>query len=127
MLDRRIWALALLAALPCACSGAQPGGSAASTSDTVTKAVYNNDVDGVSANFDDHLKTQVSRGEVGMLSDKMHALGDYKGLTFVSADPAKNEYVYRADFDKGSMNLVVRLDSDGKLAAYRLFDRMATR
>jgi hypothetical protein len=51
----------------------------------------------------------------------MHGLGEYKGLTYVSGDPAKNEFTYRADFDKGSMNVVVRVDNDGKLAAYRVF------
>ena len=105
-----------------ACSaGGQSGGSAASTADSVTKAVYDNDMDGVTASFDNQLKTQVSRGQVGTLSDKMHALGSYKGLTYVSGDPAKSEFTYRADFDKGSMNVVVRVDNDGKLAAYRVF------
>lgn len=105
----------------CSAGGGQSGGTAASTADSVTKSVYDNNMDGVTANFDDQLKTQVSRSEVGMLSDKMHALGSYKGLTYVSGDPAKNEFTYRADFDKGSMNVVVRVDNDGKLAAYRVF------
>lgn len=116
-------ALVLATAMLAACNtgGAQSGGSAQSTADSTTKAVYNNDMDGVTSNFDDQLKSQVSRGDVGTLSDKMHALGDYKGLTYVSGDPAKNEFTYRADFDKGSMNVVVRVDNDGRLAAYRVF------
>ncbi len=114
-----VFAAVVLAA--CNAAGGQSGGTAASTADSVTKAVYNNDMDGVTSSFDDQLKTQVSRGEVGTLSDKMHGLGAYKGLTYVSGDPAKNEFTYRADFDKGSMNVVVRVDNDGRLAAYRVF------
>jgi hypothetical protein len=100
----------------CASSGA---GSAQSSADSTTKSVYNDDVAGVTQNFDDGLKAQVTRSEVGIMSDQMHQLGDYKGLTFVNSDPNKNEYTYRADFTKGSGNVVVRLDSDGRFAAYR--------
>jgi hypothetical protein len=120
---RRLAAVSLFAALA-ACNGAAShadGGSAASTADSVTKAVYDNNIDDVTSNFDDQLKTQVSRGEVGVLSDKMHALGAYKGLTFTNGDPAKNEFTYRADFERGSMNVVVRVDQDGKLGACRVF------
>ena len=121
MAVRQLVAIALLAATAACNAGSGASGSAASTADTVTKAVYNNDADGVVSNFDDQLKQKVSRGEVGTLSDKMHALGDYKGLTYVNGDPAKNEYTYRANFDKGTMNVVVRVDPDGKLSAYRIF------
>jgi hypothetical protein len=38
----------------------------------------------------------------------------------VSNDPAKNEYTYRANFSKGSMNVVLRLDQNGEIAAYRV-------
>ena len=103
-----------------ACGGGNGGGQAQGSADSTTKAVYNDDIDGVTQNFDDSLKSQVTRSEVGILSDQMHRLGDYKGLTFVSNDPAKNEYTYRADFAKGSMNVVLRLDPDGKIAAYRV-------
>jgi hypothetical protein len=50
----------------------------------------------------------------------MHKQGDYQGLTFVSSDPNKNEYTYRANFSKGSMNVVIRLDQNGEIAAYRV-------
>lgn len=123
MVARQVFALALLAALAACNGGADNGasGSAANTADNVTKSVYNNDIDGVTSNFDDRLKSQVSRGEVGTLSDKMHALGDYKGLTFVNGDNTKNEFTYRANFDKGTMSVVIRVDPDGKLSAYRIF------
>ncbi len=122
MRHRQLLSIALLAAVAaCNATGNQAGGSAATTADSITKAVYNNDIDGVTSNFDDQLKTQVSRAEVGSLSDKMHALGNYKGLTSLNEDPSKNEYTYKAAFDRGAMNVVVRLDSDGKVAAYRIF------
>jgi len=117
MVGARSKALALSLFLA-ACSG-NAAGSAQGAADNTTKAVYNDDVGGVTQNFDDSLKTQVTRSEVGIMSDQMHQLGDYKGLTFVSSDPNKNEYTYRADFSKGSGNVVVRLDSDGHFAAYR--------
>jgi hypothetical protein len=118
-MGRYLAVVALLSLVACGAKTDQ--GSVQSTADTVTKAVYNNDVDGVTTHFDDRLRTDVSRGEVGTLSDKMHSFGDYKGLTYLSGDPAKNEFTYRADFDKGSMNVVVRADDDGRLAAYRVF------
>ncbi len=122
MADRRLLALALAALIPAACSGTQAGGGSAQTAaDSVTKSIYADDVHGVTSNFDQQLKAQVSRAEVGALSDKMHALGSYKGLTFVSGDPTKSEFTYRADFDKGSMSVVIRMDANGQLAAYRIF------
>ena len=87
----------------------------------MTKAVYDDDVTTVQSHMDPSLQSQVSRGDVGTLSDKMHGLGAYKGLTYLDGDAAKSEFTYRADFEKGTMNVVVRVDNDGKLAAYRVF------
>jgi hypothetical protein len=101
-----------------ACGGGS--GQAQSLADSTTKAAYNDDPAGVSAHFDDSLRTQVSRSEVGMLSDAMHKQGDYEGLSLVSSDPVKNEYTYRANFSKGSLNVVLRLDQNGEIAAYRV-------
>ena len=56
-----------------------------------------------------------------MLSDKMHALGKYERLSLLGMDTSTHVYTYRASFAKGTMNVVVRLDPDGKLAAYRVF------
>ena len=108
-------------ALTLAACGGGGGGQAQGAADDTTKAVFNDDVSGVTQNFDDSLKTQVTRSEVGILSDQMHKLGDYQGLTYVSNDPNKNEYTYRANFSKGTMNVVLRLDSDGRIGAYRVF------
>jgi hypothetical protein len=38
----------------------------------------------------------------------------------LSSDPTKNEFTFRAQFSKGTMNVVERLDPDGKVAAYRV-------
>ena len=109
-----------------ACGGGGGTGQAQSLADTTTKAVYNDDVDGVTAHFDDQLKGQVTRTQVGILSDQMHKQGDYQGLSFLSNDPNKNEYTYRANFSKGTMNVVVRLDQNGEIAAYRVLAPAST-
>jgi hypothetical protein len=97
-----------------------PAANAQNQADGITKAVYNNDGAGATQNFDAALKTQVTRAQVGMLSDKLHKMGDYKGLTYVSNDGLKNEYTYRANFTNGNAPVIVRFDSDGKIAAYRI-------
>ena len=51
----------------------------------------------------------------------MHAMGTYNGLTLLSSDTTKREYSYRANFSKGTANVIVRVDPDGHLAAYRVF------
>lgn len=114
-------ALLALAGLAACNHAAASAGSAQATADSVTKAVYNDDAVGVERQFDTQLQSQVTRSEVGALSDKMHALGAYKGLSYVADDPAKSEFTYRANFDRGAMNVVVRVDKNGKLAAYRVF------
>src|SRR5579875_4179133 len=67
--------------------------------DGVTRSVYNVDYAGTTAHFDDALKAQVTRASIGDLSDKMHALGAYRGLKASSSDPEKGRYVYAATFD----------------------------
>jgi hypothetical protein len=107
----------LLLALPTACSGNDPQ----SLANTVTRAVYDNNASAVQPYFDDALRAQVSRASVGVISDKMHELGSYNGLTLLGSDTTKREYSYRANFSKGAVNIVVRVDPDGRLAAYRVF------
>jgi len=119
MMRRSLAAASLV--LLAACSANATGGSAQQEADRITRAVYNNDVDAATQNFDDTIKPQVTRTEVGIMSDQMHKIGDYKGLTFVSDDPSRNKYTYRGDFTNGSMNVVVRFDPDGKVAAYRVY------
>lgn len=124
-MPRKALAALFLIATLAGCSNRGTGdvtvGSAQSTADGITKAAYNDDYAGVSANFDETVKRQIGRAEVGVMSDKMHKLGDYKGLTLLSNDAARNEFIYRAAFTRGTMNLGLRLDPDGKVAAYRIF------
>jgi len=115
---RRALACLILGAGLAGCSS--PASDAQNQADGVTKAVYNNDSTAVTQNFDGVLQKQVTRAQVGLLSDKLHKLGDYKGLTYVSNDGLKNEYMYRANFSNGTAPVVVRFDADGKVAAYRI-------
>jgi hypothetical protein len=118
---RRAFGLLLLTAVA-ACAGHDPQ----STANGVTRAVYDNDVSAVQPYFDDALRPQVSRAGVGVLSDRMHTMGSYDGLTLLASDMAKHEYSYRANFSKGKMNVIVRIDPDGRLAAYRVFPSSTT-
>ncbi len=88
--------------------------------DSVTQAVYADDAPKVVENFDAQLQKQVKRADVGTISDKMHALGDYQGLTPTTADPQNRRYAYQANFSNGTMVVEMRLDPDGKIAAYRV-------
>ncbi len=101
-----------------ACGGAKDPRSVATA---VTRAVYGNNPAAAAGYFDDALRPQITRASVGLISDKMHALGRFSGLTLLSSDTSRHEYIYRAAFERGTMNVVVRVDSDGRLAAYRVF------
>jgi hypothetical protein len=96
--------------------------AAQSLADQTTKAVFNTDLTATQKNFDDDLKKQVTREQIGIISDKMHALGAYKGLKPAASDPDKGRYAFEADFDNGVMAVEVRLDPDGKIGAYRVAD-----
>ena len=99
-----------------ACGGDNPQHDA----DSTTRAVYDVNVDAVTSNFDGSLKPQVTRASVGQLSDKMHALGNYQGLTALSSDPDKGRYNYTARFDNGTMTVEMRIDPDHKIGAFRV-------
>ncbi len=88
--------------------------------DQVMRAVYDNDMQGVTANFDSALAGQVTRASLGALSDKLHSLGQYQGLTETQINVPRREYTFDAAFDKGHATVAMRLDADGKVAAYRV-------
>jgi hypothetical protein len=111
----------LLALVACRGAAEDPAGRAQGLAETVTNAIYANDADGVRSQLDDGVARLVTRAQVGALSDRFHALGAYRGLTFLVSDPTKNEFTYRAAFAEGNVNVVVRLARDGRLAAYRIF------
>ncbi|TAM56357.1 hypothetical protein EPN52_14710 [bacterium] len=101
-------------------AGCARGGAPRALADTVTKAVYNNDVSQVSERFNALIRPQLNRASVGALSDKMHAQGDYQGLEPVQSDGSSGVYGYAAKFSHGSMLVCMKLDQDGKIAAYRV-------
>ncbi len=110
-------ALALgLTLASCAHSGTNP----TSLADRTTKAVYDLDIDATGADMDDALKSQLTRSSLGDLSDRMHSLGQYKGLKQTSGDADRGRYAFEAGFDRGTLDVDLRLDPSGKIGAYRV-------
>jgi hypothetical protein len=112
-----------IGAAACALALAACGGGASSpqgvVSDT-TSAVYNDDVNAMQAHFDGALQKQVTLDGVNALSQKLHAFGAFQGLSQLAADPSGGRYDYTATFDRGTMTVHVRMDGDGRIAAYRI-------
>ncbi len=106
-----------------ACAMGSPSDRAQKLADGATKAVYNDDLTALTANMNAALVPTVTRAQVGDLSDKLHALGDYQGLTLTASDSLKSEYDFDAKFTKGTWTVMVKLDADGKIAAYRVAPR----
>jgi hypothetical protein len=103
-----------------ALAGCGRTGSPAGLAEQTTRAVYAVDIDATEAGMDDDLRKQVTRASVGDLSDKMHALGAYQGFKQTSAEPAEGRYAFEASFERGILAVDVRLDSTGKIGAYRV-------
>jgi len=101
------------------------GSSESRTADSVTRAVYNNDIDSVTKSFTPGLAKQVTREQLGQLSDLMHSHGDYKGLTETGTEP-DGAMDFRADFTSGSLIVKMKLDSDGKVSGYRVIPSPST-
>ncbi len=102
-----------------ACGGGDATSPEKVTND-VTAAVYNDDLNAMQSHFDDALQKQVTINGVSTLSQKLHAFGAYKGVTQTAADSTGGRYDYNAGFDKATMAVHVRVDSDGRIAAYRI-------
>jgi hypothetical protein len=101
----------------CACGGAASPQNV--VSDTTT-AVYNDDLTAMQSHFDEALQKQVTIDGVSSLSQKLHAFGAYQGLSQTAADPTGGRYDYTATFANGTMAVHVRMDQDGRIAAYRI-------
>jgi hypothetical protein len=112
-------ALALLVLALCACGGGSATSPEKVVNDT-TSAVYNDDLNAMQTHFDDALRKQVTIDGVGSLSQKLHAFGAYKGVTQTAADANGGRYDYNAAFDNTTMAVHVRVDGDGRIAAYRI-------
>jgi hypothetical protein len=118
---RGLLAFALLLAACSSGGTADPSGLA----EKITRAVYDNDLDTTVASFDDATKRQVTRSQLGEISDRMHALGDIKTFTQRSAEPDKGRYDYDVSFTNGTLLVQLRLDPDGKIGAYRVVPETA--
>jgi len=116
---KQLLALALAAVLLSSLSCAR-NANEQKVADDVTQAVYNNDYASLQQNFDQNTAAQLTRASVGSLSDMMHQLGSYRGITETGNDLVSHVYVFDAKFDKGDMTVRLRLDADGKVAAYRV-------
>ena len=113
---RRSMVPMLVLALAAGCAHASSQQKLASA---VTEAVYHNDISPVADDFNALIRPQLTRASVGALSDKMHARGDFQGLDQVQDDSKAQIYGYTAKFSQGSMLVCMKLDGDGKIAAYR--------
>jgi hypothetical protein len=111
---------ALLSCALAACGTSSSGDAPLQTAETITKAIYANDFDATVAPFDDETKKSISRSELGALSDRMHALGDFKSLTQRSGNADTGRYEFDAAFTNGSLVVQMRLDPSGKVGAYRV-------
>ncbi|HKW44867.1 MAG TPA: hypothetical protein VJN22_04360 [Candidatus Eremiobacteraceae bacterium] len=120
MNTRQVYLAAALALLLGGCSAGSASDRAQKLADDATKAVYNDDMAGLTANMNPALVPSITRAQLGDLADKMHALGSYQGLTPAGSDTLKSEYDFKAKFDKSTWTVVIRLDGDGKIAAYRV-------
>jgi len=102
-------------------SAALPSAQAPSRlADTVTRAIYDNKPDVARTYFDDALKSQIQDYQVLYLSQTMHRFGAYDGVKIARADVDHARYAYRAFFSRGKMEVRLRLDRDGRVAAYRI-------
>ncbi|MDQ2909034.1 MAG: hypothetical protein M3R44_06765 [Candidatus Eremiobacteraeota bacterium] len=88
--------------------------------DRITHAVYADDLGATTTGFDDETKNTITRKQLGALSDRMHALGDYRTLTPRTAQPDSGKYTYDAHFTRGTMLVELRIDPTGKVGAYRV-------
>lgn len=117
-----VFAVAVAAVLGLAACGGNGGGGAGEQkiAEDTTRAVYNNDMAGATANFSSELTPQVTRASLGVLSDTMHKMGNLQGLTETATDVPSRRYTFDAKFDNGDMTVLMRLDGNGKIVAYRV-------
>ncbi|MDH2908521.1 MAG: hypothetical protein HKL92_05225 [Candidatus Eremiobacteraeota bacterium] len=109
----------LLAAAAFAGCAAAPQAQAQRLTESMTRAILSDNPGSVAHGLSGVGK--ISRAEVGLLSDKLNALGKYQGLKLLAYNATKNEFAYRANFTKGETRIVVRLDRQDRLSAYRVF------
>jgi hypothetical protein len=119
MLRGKTAAVSIVLAL-CACGGSADATGPQKSINETTQAVYNDDPSALQSHFDDALSKQVTLEGAASLSQKLHTFGAYKGVTQTAADPNGGRYDYSAAFDKATLAVHVRMDGDGRIAAYRI-------
>jgi major membrane immunogen (membrane-anchored lipoprotein) len=119
LIARRLIIACVLAVGLVACSQSHANDPTALAT-SAAQALYNNDYSGATANFDDALKGQATRTQVAVISDKMHSLGDFQGLTLSKSDEDTRRYWFDAKFSKGAMTVEMKLHANGQIAAYRI-------
>ena|SRR5579864_157715 len=106
----------------CACAVLAIAGCAARetrTADATTRAVYDDNLDAATGSFTPDLAKQVTRAQLGALSDLMHTKGDYRGITETGTEP-DGAYDFRADFSNGTLTVKMKIDGDGRISGYRV-------
>jgi hypothetical protein len=122
LIARRLIIACVLAVGLVACSQSR-GGNPQDLATSVAQALYNNDFNGVVSDFDDALKAQATRTQVAVISDKMHSLGDFQGLTPTKSDDDTRRYWFDAKFSKGLMSVEMREHANGQIAAFRIIPK----
>jgi outer membrane murein-binding lipoprotein Lpp len=87
--------------------------------DAATRAIYNDDVDALTSQFSPDLRAQVTRAQLGALSDIMHKDGDYSSLRETGTEP-DGAYDFLATFGSSSMVVKMKLDDQGRISGYRV-------
>ncbi len=90
------------------------------TAEALTQAVYADDLVTAVGSFDAQTQPSLNRGDLGRLSDLLHGYGDYRSLSQLSGDANTGQYTYSAAFTRGTVIVLMRLDADGKVGAYRI-------
>ena len=113
-------------ALAAACAQPSATSSAQNLAEKVTRAVYDNDLDATVAKFDDATKKSITRSQLGLMSDKMHELGQIRTFTARNADPDRGRFDYDVAFTGGQLLVQMRLDPTGKVGGYYVVPEQAT-
>ena len=88
--------------------------------DQVTKAIVQNDMRPVEKDFNAIVRPKLlNRARVGELSDELNALGSFKGVKETTEKGApEGDHTFNAEFQKATWVEQMRIDSDGKIAAF---------
>jgi hypothetical protein len=90
--------------------------------DQVTRAIVANDMRPVEKDFNALARPQLeNRARVGELSDELGALGAFKRTHEQTvAGETAGVHTLNAEFAKATWRIQMRIDSDGKIAAFRI-------